>query len=266
MLEALTMPFVQYALMAGLMVGLLSAYFGVFVVQRGLSFMGNGLAHAAFGGVALALLAGWDHYLWVAMPYTIAVGLGIQYVQRRTRMSGDTVIGIFFAVSMALGIIFLSLRRDTSVDAWAVLFGDILAITAGDVWMAGGALATGVAALPMWRRWAYATFDPELAQADRLRVERDDYLLAGFLALTIVVAVKVVGIVLIAALLVIPPATARLLAPTFLAMTLLSMVLGLAGVLAGMAAAWHFDLPTGPAIILVQAGFFFLAAIARRRG
>ena len=262
--EVLSMPFVQRALLAGGMVGLLSGFFGVFVVQRGLSFMGNGLAHATFGGVALALLLGWGHHLWVAAPFTVAIALGITWSQRRTGMSGDTMIGIFFAISMALGIIFLHLRREYTADAWAILFGDVLTVTAGDVWLMAAAMAAVLAALPLWNRWAYATFDRELAEADRLRVGRDDYLLSVFLALTVVVSVKVVGVVLIAALLVIPAATARLLAPTFLAMTLISLGLGLGGVLAGMALAWPLDLPPGPVMILVHSAFFFAAALARR--
>ncbi len=264
MLEMLAMPLMQRALVAGVLVGILASYYGVFVVQRGLSFMGNGLAHAAFGGVALGLLLGAEP-LWVAIPFTVAVGLGIAWVQRRTRLGADTAIGIFFATSMALGMVFLTLREGYAADAFTYLFGSILMLGPTDLWIAGGTAFLTLAALPMWGRWAYATFDRELALADRLRVDRDDYLLAVLLAITVVAAVKVVGIVLIAAFLVIPPATARLLTPTFAMMTWASIAIGTASVLAGMAAAWHFDLPPGPAIILVQAGVFFLAMLVPRR-
>lgn len=265
MLEALSTPFMQRALIAGVLVALLASYYGVFVVQRGMSFMGDGLAHAAFGGVALALLIGSEHYLYIALPFTIAVALGIHYVQQRTRLSGDTAIGIFFATSMALGIIFLSVKKTYTADAFSILFGDILAIRTGDLILAGVAVLASAATLPLWSRWAYATFDRELAQADRLRVTRDDYILAVFLAITVVVAVHIVGVVLIAALLVIPPATARLIAPTFIRMTIISIVLGLISIAAGMLAAWHFDVPPGPSIILVQAAIFFATAVITRR-
>lgn len=265
MLEALATPFMQRALVAGVLVALLASYYGVFVVQRGMSFMGDGLAHAAFGGVALALLIGSTHYLYVALPFTVAVALGIHCVQRRTRLSGDTAIGIFFATSMALGIVFLSLKKTYTVDAFSILFGDILAIRTGDLVLAASAVAASALTLPLWGRWAYATFDRELARSDRLRVGRDDYLLAVFLAVTVVVAVHIVGVVLIAALLVIPPATARLIAPTFIKMTLISIGLGLISIAIGMLAAWHFDVPPGAAIILVQSAIFFVTALVSRR-
>ena len=113
MIELLHTAFVQRALLAGVMVGLLSSYYGAFVVQRRLSFLGDGLAHAAFGGVALGLLLGLEP-LWIALPFTVAVAVGIVWVENRTRIAGDTAIGIFFATSMALGVIFLALRRSYS--------------------------------------------------------------------------------------------------------------------------------------------------------
>jgi zinc transport system permease protein len=261
--EMLSLPFMQRALIAGLIVGVLASYYGVFVVQRGLSFLGDGLAHAAFGGVALAVLLGAEP-LWVALPFTIGVALSIVWVQRRTRIRGDTAIGIFFATSMALGIIFLSLRRTNASDPMAYLFGSLLAVTRQDLWAALGLAALTAAAWPLWGRWAYATFDRELALADRLGVGRDDYLLAALLATVIVVAVKVVGIVLIASFLVIPAATARQCARTFLRMTLGAMAIGAASVLAGLWASWHLDLPSGPVVILLQAALFFAVSVIRR--
>jgi zinc transport system permease protein len=263
MSELLATPFVQRALVAGMLVGILTSYYGVFVVQRRLSFLGDGLAHAAFGGVALGLLLGWSP-MWVALPFTALTAVGIVWVERRGRVAGDTAIGIFFATTMALGVIFLSLRKEYSVDAFSILFGDILYISASDVWVAAGLLVASLATLPAWGRWAYATFDRELARADRLAVARDDYLLAICLALTVVVAVKVVGVVLVAAMLVIPAATARQLAPTFAAMTLWAVAASLLSVILGMAVSLRWDLPSGPSIILAQAALFFVSSFVRR--
>jgi zinc transport system permease protein len=261
MFEVFTLPFMQRALVAGVLVGLLGSYYGVFIVQRGLSFLGDGLAHAAFGGVALGLLLGVDP-LWVAAPFTALAAAGIVWVQQRTRLGGDTTIGIFFAVSMALGIIFLSLRKGYTADAFTYLFGSILSVSSGDlaVTLGVGALAAGT--WPLWGRWAYATFDRELAAADRLPVQRDDYLLSVSIAVTVVVAVKIVGIVLIAAFLVIPAATARLLARTFFSMTWISALIGVSTAVAGLWLSYFLDLPSGPVIILAQAGLF-LGALAR---
>src|SRR5207244_2798154 len=120
-LNMLALPFMQRALIAGLLVGFLASYFGAFVVQRGMSFLGDGLAHAAFGGVALGLLLGLNP-LWVAVPFTLVVAFGITWVQERTRLGSDTAIGIFFAVSIALGVIFLSWRKQYTADAFTYLF------------------------------------------------------------------------------------------------------------------------------------------------
>lgn len=262
MIDALSLPFMQRALIGGAIVGALASYYGTFVVQRRLSFLGNGLAHAAFGGVALGLLLHWEP-LAVPVPFTIAVALGIDWVQRRTRLAGDTAIGIFFAVSMALGVIFLSLRKDNYTDAFTFLFGSILYVTRMDLALAGGMALLTAATIPIWRRWAYATFDRELALADRRPVAADDRLLAVALAVTIVVATKIVGLLLIAAFLVIPAAAARQLARTFFAMTLWSVAIGVASVVAGLMLSYQFDLPSGAVVILVQAGVFAASLLKR---
>jgi zinc transport system permease protein len=261
MLEALTLPFIQRALIAGILVGFLASYYGVFVVQRGLSFLGDGLAHAAFGGVALGLLLDTEP-LWIAVPFTVAVALGITWVRERTDISGDTAVGIFFSVSVALGVVFLSMKREYTTDAFAYLFGSILAVSQADLWVTACVALIAGAAWPLWGRWAYATFDRELALADRQPVFRDDVLLSVLIAVTVVIAVKVVGIVLIAAFLVIPAATARLLTRTFRAMTLASVGLGATSVLVGMWASYVADIPSGATIVLVQACLFTAAMVA----
>lgn len=169
MVEMLSIPFMQRALTAGILVGLLAGYYGSFVVQRRLSFLGAGLAHAAFGGVALGLLLQTNPVL-VAFPFTVFVAVGINWVRSNTHVGGDTSIGIFFAVAMALGIIFLSLKQQYTADAFTYLFGSILAVRSSDLWVTAGITAVTVVLAPMWGRWAYATFDRELARADRLPV------------------------------------------------------------------------------------------------
>lgn len=257
------MPFMQRALAGGVIAALLAGYYGAFVVQRGLSFLGNGLAHAAFGGVALGLLLRIEP-LWIAAPFTAGVAAAIIWVQDRAKLRGDTAIGVLFAVSMALGVIFLSFRREFTADAFSYLFGSILAITPADLYAAVGvAILTG-ALWPFWGRWAYATFDRELARADRVAATRDDYVLSIALAVTIVVAIKLVGILLIAAFLVIPAAAARLFARTFFMMSLYSIAIGVASAVAGLWISYSADLPTGPAIVLVQAAIFFASLLKRR--
>lgn len=263
MIDALSLPFMQRALVASVLVGLLGSYYGVFVVQRRLSFLGIGLSHAAFGGVALGLLLHVNP-IWIAGPFTVLVALSISWVTQRGRVAGDTAIGVLFAVAVALGIVLLSLRQTYTADAFAYLFGSILAVREADLWVAGGLAFVTLLAGPMWGRWAYATFDRDLARADRVAVARDDYVLAALLAITVVAAVKIVGIILAAAFLVIPAATARLLASTFRAMTGWAMLIGVLSAVGGLLASYGLDVPSGATIILGQALLFFVALLGTR--
>jgi zinc transport system permease protein len=264
MIDFFSHPFIQRAFIGGMLIGFLASYYGVFVVQRGLSFLGSGLAHAAFGGVALGLLLHTEP-LWIAVPFTIAVALAITWVRERTELSGDTAIGIFFSVSMALGIVFLFLRQEYTDDAFTYLFGSILAISWSDIYITLILLAVTILTFPLWPRWAYSSFDRELSQSDRLPVKWDDYILAILIAVTIVVAIKLIGIVLIAAFLVIPAASARQMSKTFRQMTILSVTLGLTGAAGGLFVSYYLDIPTGAAIILLQAAIFFVAVLAAGR-
>lgn len=264
MIEAFSMPFMQRALLAGVIVAVLSGYYGAFIVQRRLSFLGAGLSHAAFGGVALGLLIGTNPIL-TAAPFTVGVALGITWLRGHTKMGGDTAIGIFFSVSMALGIVFIALKQDYTAEAFTYLFGSILAVNQTDIIATLAVLTLTLLLLPLWGKWSYATFDRELATADRIKVEAHDYLLSALIGVTVVVAVKVLGIVLMAAFLVIPAAAAKLIAPSFIAMTLLAILIGVASTLIGLVASYVFDLPSGATIILTQAFLFFLLMPLKRK-
>lgn len=264
MIDALSLPFIQRALVAGVLVGALASYYGAFVVQRRLSFLGIGLSHAAFGGVALGLLLQVNP-MWVAGPFTVLVALGISWVTERGKVAGDTAIGVLFAVAVALGVVFLSLRHAYTADAFAYLFGSILAVHGADLWVMGGLAVVTLLAAPMWGRWAYATFDRDLARADRLPVARDDYVLAVLLAVTVVTAVKLVGIILATAFLVIPAATARLLTHTFRMMTGVAVAIGVLSAIGGLFASYVFDVPSGATIVLGQALLFAAALLTARR-
>ena len=258
--DIFSMTFFQNALIAGILVGFLGSFYGVFVVQRRMSFLGNGLAHAAFGGVALGLLLQFEP-LWIALPFTVIVAVLITFLKEKTTLEIDTSIGIFFALSMALGIVFLSFKKDYSVDAFSYLFGSILMVQKDDI-IAVSILALLTIALSFkyWKRWAYATFDRELARADRLKTRTDDYLLSVLIALTIVLSIKLVGIVLIAAFLVIPAATARLISGRFFVMTIYAIIFGILTSLIGLFLSIVFNMPTGAVIILIQAFLFIFAA------
>ncbi len=264
MIELLTSNFILYAYLAIILVGFSASYFGVFVVQRKLSFLGNGLAHAAFGGVALGILLD-TQPIYVAIPFTILISLLITYFKEKSILSNDTLIGVFFSFAFALGIIFLSLKENYTTDAFSYLFGSILSINNTDIiilaLMAGFSLFTF---FKFWARWAYSTFDNELAVADRLPVRFDNYVLSLSLSLIIVISVKIIGIVLISSYLVLPAAIARLYSRTFFEMTILSIIIGMVSGLISIVLSVLIDLPTSAVIIVFQSLIFMTSLFIKK--
>jgi zinc transport system permease protein len=259
MVDILLQPFMLRALIAGVLLSALAGYYGVFVVQRRLSFLGAG-----GGDIALGLLVGVQP-LWVAIPFTLLVALGIAWIKDHTRLAADTAIGIFFSVSVALGILFLSLATGRNADAFSYLFGSLMSVSSTDLWVSAVLVLAGAATLPLyWGDWAYATFDAEAAQVSGLRPRRQDLVLVALLSSMIVVSLKVVGILLVAAWIVVPAASARLLASTFGGMTRLSVLLAVGSTVLGLIASVALDVPTGAMIVLVQAGIFVLAMMRSR--
>ena len=261
MSDLLQFPFMQRAFIGGIIIGILCGYYGSFIVQRKMSFLGSGLAHAAFGGVALGLLLNTEP-LYTAVPFTVLIAAGIVFVRQRTTLSPDTSIGIFFSLAVALGIVFLSLKENYTVDAFTYLFGSILTVTTEDIIISSVILLISLlTTFKLWGRWAYAGFDREIAKTDKLKVDRDDYILNILVAITIVVSVKIVGIILVAAFLVIPSASSRLISKTFFAMSLLAVLFGVFSAFAGLIVSYQADLPSGASIILIQAAIFIFSLI-----
>ncbi|MFT3712180.1 MAG: metal ABC transporter permease [Archangium sp.] len=268
--EPLALEFMQRALVAGAAVAGLCALIGVFVVQRGLSFLGDGLAHASFGGLGLGLFLGVsvDQAGWVSLPFTLAVAMGIVYVLRRGKLRGDVATGVFFSVSFALGVLFLGLRSVNAkpVNVETVLFGSILAISPQNMWMvAVVVLITLVALLATWSRLAYATFDPDLAALSGVPVAALDYLLLGLTALIIVVSVKTVGVVLVSSFIVIPAATARMLGKTLSGVAAWALIIGVVTSVIGLIASYHLNVASGATIILTLGAVFGAVLLIKRR-
>jgi len=254
---------------------------GTFVVQRRLSFLGDGLAHSAFGGMGIGALAvvtfgvveaggGWlRHPLWVALPFALLTALGIAYVRDRTDLSSDTAIGVFFAVAVALGVLaFSRIPPDVNLgfNVMDLLFGSILAVRTTELTAIVVAAVVVVVTLGfVWGRLAYATFDDELARTDGVRARRLEYLLFVLAAVVVAVSAVVVGIVLMAAYLVIPAAAARLWSRSLAGTSARAVVIGMATTLVGVVASFYLDAPTGSAIILTQAAVFVAAIVLRRR-
>lgn len=269
-LAPLSLGFVLRALAAGTALGAVGALLGVFVVQRGLGLLSDGLAHATFGGLALGLLLGasLDNAMWVALPFTVAIALGIQYVRRHTTLGGDVATGVFFAVSFAAGILLLGLRPPSSapVNVEGLLFGSLLAVSPQALTTILVVAAGVVVVLAgLGSRLAYATFDPELAALSGVPVAALEYVLLALTALVVVVGVKTVGVVLVSAFVVIPAATANLLGRTPAGIAALAVALGVGGTTLGIFASYHLNVATGATIILTLGALFFGALVLRKR-
>jgi zinc transport system permease protein len=259
--EPLGYEFMQRALLAGIAVAAVSAVIGVFIVQRGLAFLGDGLAHAAFGGIAIGLFLGAsvERAVWIAIPFTVIIALGIGIVLRRSQLRGDVATGVFFSFSFALGVLFLGLRTsaDRPVQVEHLLFGNMLSVTPTVLYVvvAVAALAC-IVTLLLWSRLAYAIFDPELAAISGVPVAILEYLLLAETAVVVVVAVKTVGVVLVSSFVVIPAATARLIGSTLRVATWLALVIGTTGAAVGLIASYHLNTPAAATIILIHSAVF----------
>ena len=267
--EPLSFAFMQRALYAGLAVSVVCAVIGIFVVQRGLAFIGDGLAHACFGGIAIGLYLGTDveNAVWMAIPFTVMIAVGIGFVLRSSQLRGDVATGVFFSFSFALGVLFLGLRSTTArpVNVESLLFGSILAVSPEVLNVVLIVSVTAlVVTLVLWSRLAYAIFDPELAAVSGVPVAALEYLLLAQTAVVIVVAVKTVGVVLVSSFIVIPAAAGRLVGTTMARATMFAVLFGAAGAAFGLIASYHLDVPTGATIILSHCACF-AGALALRR-
>ncbi len=272
LLEPLALTFFIRALVASAMVGVVCAIVGTYVVLRGIAFIGDAIAHAAFPGVVAAYLLAIPFYLGAAVA-AVATALAIGVVTKRAGIRQDTAIGVLFAGTFALGVFMFSSIQGYVADLFSFLFGNVLAIGPQDL-VALLALGLGVIAViaVLWKELLYATFDPLGAAASGIPVERLEYLFLALVALTIVVSLQAVGIILVVAMLVTPAATAQLLTVRFTRLMLVAAAVGIASSIIGLYLSYWLDVASGATIVLVQTGLFLLAlvlgpqgVIARRR-
>jgi len=258
LLEPLQFGFMQRGLLASVLVAAVCGILGSFVVLKGLAFIGDALAHASFGGVALAFVLGANIYLG-AFVFALATAFGIGAISRRGRVSFDTAISVLFSGTFALGILIISRVDRYTTDLFAYLFGDVLSITEEDLWTIA-ALGLVVLALvaAFYRQLLFAAFDPTVAAASGIPARFLEYLLLALLGVTIVTAIQAVGIIMVVALLVTPSATAYLFASRFHHMILASVAVGSFSALLGIYLSYYLDLASGAAIILVATALFFL--------
>lgn len=255
--------FMQRALIAAALIGLVCGLLGFFVVLRRLAFIGVGISHSAIGGVAIGILAGW-HPLLSGAIFAVAVALCIALMSRHGNLSEDTVIGVFFSGSMALGVVLFSLQRGYQQDLFGYLFGNILAISTGELLvlaMAGAAIVFVLVLI--FKELLFVAFDEEVAAAYGHKVIILNTTLLVLLAGTIVIGVRLVGLLLIEALLVVPAAVASLWAVNFRQQLLLAAVIGSVSGVAGLMVAYQFDIAAGGTIVLVTVALFFVTVFGQ---
>lgn len=260
MIELLHFEFMQRALIVATVTGALCAVVGVYVVLRGMSFIGAGIAHASFGGVALGLLVGVNPF-YSAVVFCTGVALGIGYVTESKRIREDTAVGIFFASTMAFGVLIISFLKGYTVDLFAYIFGNVLAVTTFDVWAAVilAVVVIGIIFL-FFKEFLFLTFDAEAARVAGLPVRFLNYLMLTLIALTIVLSIKAVGIVLVSALIVAPAAAAHQLTDDFKKMMALSAALGVGSSWIGLLLSSLFDTASGATIVMTATAVFFLCS------
>jgi zinc/manganese transport system permease protein len=264
--ELLHLPFLQRALLAGLLSGALGGLLGSFAVLRQLSFFSDALGHSALLGIALAILLGLDPTL-VLIPFAVLFALGVNHLVQRSSLPADSLLNLVYSSSLALAVLVLSRVRSYAGGLQQLLFGDILAVSPPDLLILL-LLLVGVAAyLGLTRRsQILLSLDRSLAVSRGVDVDRQRLLFIVVLAVVVAISIKAVGVLLISAFVVIPACASRLLSRSFNTYVLLAASLGAGCAVIGLLLSGLFDLPSGPAVVVVQLlGFLGGLALAPRR-
>jgi ABC-type Mn2+/Zn2+ transport system permease subunit len=261
MIELFTYDFMQRSLLAAAMVGGLCSVIGVFVVLRGLAFVGAGTAHAAFAGVALGYLVGWSP-LALAILFGLATVWITGWVEERGRMKLDVSIGILYTTTMALAILFIGLMKTYNAEVYGYLFGSVLSVTVEDLRAIGtlSVLVLGLI-LAFSKELYFIAFDQEMAEASGVPARRMFFLLLTLVALTVVVSLKTVGAILVFAMILMPASTAYQLTHSLRTLTLYSVAIGATTAVCGVVISAGWDVPSGPAIVLLATTLFFISVL-----
>jgi len=251
--------FFAHALIAGLILSVVAAPLGCFVVWRGMAYFGDAVAHSALLGVVIGLTLDVPVILTI-VPVAVLVALLLTQLQHGTQFSSDTLLGILAHMGLALGVILLALSPEIRIDIMAYLFGDILAVSASD--LLGMYFMAAVILFILWLRWRpfiLITINPDMARVQGIRVERYRLLLMLMIALTVALSIKLVGLLLITSMLILPAATARYYARGPLQMVIMATILAMMSVSGGLFSSFLWDTPSGPSIVLM-AGMLFIMA------
>ena len=264
MLEALQYDFMRNALAAGLLASVICGIMGTLVVVNRIVFLSGGIAHAAYGGIGLSLFFGWP-YMIGTIGFSITAAMVMAAVSLKARHRADTIIGVIWALGMATGIILLDLTPGYNVDLMSYLFGSILAVPGSDLWvmMIVGILVT-IFVVYFYKELLAISYDEEFARIRGVPTRRLYFALIGLLALTIVMVIQIVGLILVIALLTIPPFIVEKYAKSLLQMMVGASLLGAVFTVSGLWLSYAFNLTSGACIILVSGIVFFLNFVIER--
>lgn len=265
MLEMLDYPFMQRALIAGLIIAVLASLSGSFIVLRRYSLLSETLAHVSLVGVAIGLLFGIAP-LWMAVAASLVASWLIEYLRSVHGLYSDSVLAIFLSGSLALAIVIVSMAGSFNASLFSYLFGSILSVSNEDLWVIGAFGTVGMGLLlAFFKELYFIAFDEEVARASGIRVVWLNFMLVSVIAVIIAISIRVVGTLLIGALMVIPPVAAIRFGMGFYPTTLLSVLIALVAVVAGLSLSYLFSLPSGAAIVLCLLVFFIIALVINRR-
>ena len=261
--EALQFAFMRNALLAGLLVSIACGIIGTLVVINRIVFISGGIAHAAYGGIGLGYYLRFNPVLG-AIVFSIAAALGMGAVQRKTRQRTDTIIGVMWAIGMAIGIILVDLTAGYKADLMSYLFGSILAVPSGDLWLMLGLdllIILGVALL--YKELLAISFDQTFATVQNVPVDAVYMFLLTMIALTVVMMMRVVGLIMVIALLTMPAAISGLWVRDMKKMMVLASVLGMVFTTTGLWLSYRFNLTSGATIILVSGAVYLLTTTVK---
>ncbi len=261
--EFIAYPFIQRALLASIMTGILCPFVGNFVVLRRMSFFSDAISHSAFAGIAAGALLGIDLSL-SSVVVAILIALVIAFLSEKTSLSHDTVIGIAFSGAIASGMLIIGMLKGYRADLFAFLFGDILAITNSDLLLIlAVSVVTITVLLAFLKPFLQITFNRDLARVEGINVRFFEYLLFLIIAIVITVSLKIVGIILVTSLLIVPAASAKNLASSMKRLFVLSSIFGVVSGIAGLVGSIYLNTSSGPTIVLVSIGIFIVTVLKR---
>ena len=265
-MELLHYEFIQRAFLAGSFIAGLCGMLGLFLVLKKLSLIGEGLAHFSFGAIALGLFLG-VYPFYIAIPACIVAAFFILKISQKAGVYGDAAVGIVSAFGMASGVILASMSRGFNADLFSYLFGNILTISKGEM-LLSLVLSLFVFVIIFWfyNDFVASAFDEEHAKISGIHVEKINFLLTALVAITVVLAVKVVGVILISALLILPASFSLQIAKSFKAAIFLSVAMAVVSVWMGITMSFYSNLPAGATIVMINFCAFCLAWVGRRVG